>query len=87
VFISFAFLTFFPLPFFALAAVSAVSAAFSCDSCDAASQVGCLTRPDRRGSVLLSVKLSLSEDSLTLGVLESWLNADSYVLSTSCVLY
>ena len=73
VFISFAFLTFFP---FGLFAVATSAAALSCDACDAASRVGLLTRLDRWGSGLISE--SLSEELLledipisTLGVLES----------------
>jgi hypothetical protein len=73
VFISFAFLTFFP---FGLFAVATSATALSCDACDAALRVGLLARLDRRGSGLISESLSeqLSSKDIfgsTLGVLES----------------
>jgi hypothetical protein len=76
VFISFAFLTFFPLGLLA-ATSAAAAAAISCDACDSASRVSLLTRLDRRDSWLsaklsgeLALELSL-EDRSMLGVLDS----------------
>jgi hypothetical protein len=59
----------------------------SCDTCDTASRVGRLTCPDQRGLGLSELPSGGDdgEDSSTLGVSESWLNADSCISSTSCV--